>query len=419
MRCRAFSLVIGVSYFFTGLLGNAKLLLTSRPSDSDLVCRLTGDCLDYSIPVSQGQTVSNLTSEGPSLHLNLNYAGRYNASGLDSKHNLCIGSRLAPTFFLLGAQKSATTNFASRFAEVALSVVPPKPRKSDPSYFWKELHVFDSEERYNQLGLNGWLDYYPQCSATSFTVGMDATPSYISSSMAPALMRARYKWFGNKLDFLVILRSPLHRMRSAFYHAVDNGGCNRNPNLCKSFGHYLAAALSNNRQGCPSGKHYSTLAELKTCTSPDHIWDGGAGDPFHLSFYVPQLEHWFSHFEPQQFVIAPMLTYVAPFFGMPSLVEYMAQRIGSSIKVNTLTSALPKGTKNSGKRHSYPTLEEDLAGLSKSDEKELGQVLTQKAGPEALGKLLSPKMEKGLTLFGYPGKHDNVDAISLYIRSSW
>jgi hypothetical protein len=271
MRCVASSGLFGIFVFFSGLLGDAILLLPGRSSgSSDVVCRLAGNCLDYSIPASPGQTDANLTFEGPSLKLELNYAGRFNSSGREAKHNLCIQGRLAPTFFLIGAQKSATTNFAARFAQVALSVVPPKPRKSDPSFFWKELHVFDSKERYSKLGLQGWLDYYPKCSRTAYFVGMDATPSYLSSAMAPTLMRARYKWFSNKLNFLVILRSPLYRMRSAFYHARDNNACRWNPNFCGSFGFYVANALANNRWGCPSGKSYLTRAELKTCGSPDN-----------------------------------------------------------------------------------------------------------------------------------------------------
>lgn len=400
-------------------LADAKFLLPSKNTGSDLVCRLVGDCLDYSAPDSLGSAVTNLPFEGPSLHLDLNYAGQYDSSSREPKHNLCIADRLAPTFFLLGAQKAATTNFAARFAQVALSVVPPKPLKSDPSYFWKELHVFDDKERYSKLGLQGWLDYYPRCSSKNFTVGMDATPSYLSSKMAPLLMHARYKLFSNRLDFLVILRSPLYRMRSAFYHAKDKGGCSRNVNLCKSFGNYVARALANNRQGCPSGKSYSSAADVKKCSSPDDCWDGGHGDPFHLSFYVPQLENWFYHFEPMQFVIAPMLTYVAPFLGLPSLVEFMARRIGSAIRPNMLTDAIEKGAKKGGHSHDYPSLANDLKGLDKTDEEELGRILTEKAGPEALAKLLSPKMAEGLVLFGYPGNLNDTDAIGKFISNSW
>jgi hypothetical protein len=97
----------------------------SHETEAPSICRLRNEeCLDYTYTADGSERLANLTFEGPSLRLELNYAGNYNRSTRDSQQSICINGHLAPSFFLLGAQKSATTNFAARFAQAALSVVP-------------------------------------------------------------------------------------------------------------------------------------------------------------------------------------------------------------------------------------------------------------------------------------------------------
>jgi hypothetical protein len=416
--------------FISGLAGvtDAGLFLRASPSvehkpqaKSLLVCRLANECLDYSDSDAHTQYIGNQTFEGAtSLYLDLNYAGKYNGSADRPATNVCMRGRLAPTFFLLGAQKSATTNFASRFSQVALSVVPPKPKDSEPGYFQKELHMFDSQKRAIGVGMDGWLKYYPRCSNQVHAVGMDATPSYISSAIAPSIMR---QWFGTqhsgKLHFLVLLRSPLFRMRSSFYHAKEHRGCKRNQNLCGSFAKYISTALAAYRLGCPSGEFFATVKGLKECQNADGVEQGGPGDPFHLSLYVPQLQRWTSIFDAQQFVVCPFLLYVSPSILVPRLVDFMAKRIGSPIKSFAYTGAIPRGTKDAGKAHRYPPLQKDIDALSKKDLDDFGHVIETEAGPAALAKLLAPKMEQGLVLFGYTGPSNNETRINLYIQQNW
>jgi hypothetical protein len=367
--------------------------------------------LDYTYTADGSERLANLTFEGPSLRLELNYAGNYNRSTRDSQQSICINGHLAPSFFLLGAQKSATTNFAARFAQAALSVVPPKPREADPGHFGKELHVFDHKERFEQLGLDGFLSYYPRCGTRNYAVGMDATPAYLPSERAPGLMRKWYSTLSERLVFLVLLRHPVYRMRSGFYQSRKHGGCLHNPNLCKSFTYYISHALANTRQGCPSGRQYPDQARLKACENPDGAWLGEPCDPFYLSLYALQLEIWLSHFAPSQFVIAPFLTYVAPEFSMPDLVKFIAQRVGSSIKATSPTTAIPKGTPRAGSSHEYPPLETDLHSLGDATQHEFGKIIAGKAGPAVLARLRSPRMARGLTLFGYDGAVDDVERL--------
>lgn len=360
---------------------------------------------------------------GPQIQFSQNYTGDYQQSASNAGENLCIGDRLAPRFFLLGAQKSATTNFATRLIWVGLSIFPPMPGDGEPAHFWKELHVFDNRSRYTGLGVDGWLEYYPRCSASSYAVGMDATPSYISSRGAPSRM---YAWYGpqhsTKLEFLIMLRAPFRRMRSSFYTAKTAGqACSYNVNYCSSFGLYLRHALANYRRGCPSGKVYHSAQALQACESPDAI-DGDnvlKGDPFYLSMYVPQLTNWFSLFYARQFVIAPFLTYVAPKLGVPSLVEFIAKRLGSAVKAHVDTGAIPKTSNASGQKTKYPSLQDSLWPLSQETVQELREILILNSGSGKVAQVLAPQIARGLTLFGYTGPAERIDAVSLWIEQNW
>jgi hypothetical protein len=339
--------------------------------------------------------------------MDMEYQGRFNASVRGPQENVCINGKLAPSFFLLGAQKSATTNFFSRLMDVALDVVPAQD-ESDPNFFWKEPHVFDSSDRYYGLGRDGWLSYYPDCSTKVHAIALDASPSYISSPEAPVRMMA---WYGaplaQRLQFLVMIREPLSRMHSSFYHGKQWAFAGL------SFQQYIAQALGNAKYGCPSGKVYNNSAAATSCLDPD---DMPLGDPFYLSLYVPQLKRWFQTFSAKQFVIAPMLTYVAQKQGQPSLVEHVAvERLGSAIKLGSNTKALEKDADGAGRIVSYPSLEDDLQKLPEETWQGLVEVMSKNASPESLSLVLAPKMLEGLTLWGYNG----ATTISQFISANW
>lgn len=387
-------------------------------------CRAIGECFDYTSDLpyaNMNNASSDLKPPSPdenSLQCeDLNYAGRVNHSSLSPTMASCLNDRLVPTFIVLGAQKSATTNFAQKFLNVALSIVPPKPASGDPSFFWKELHVFDRKDRFDQLGVNGWLQYFPKCPETHYAVGMDATPSYLPTAEAPKRMVSWYGQFKNRVNFLVILRKPLPRMRSSFYHMKDVAKAMKR-DISSSFAHYLSGALRNYEQGCPSGRQYSTSAALKECKDPAEL--DFTGDPFYLSLYVRQLEAWFKEFAPNQFVISGMLSYVAPTKGMPFLVDFMAARLGSSVKTGVDSAAIPKSNPKAGNTHKYPSFEEELASLTKAEREQVDFVMDQEAGADAMARLLAPAMKRGLTLFGYPGDpSDKVESIGKFIADSW
>eukprot|EP00929_Paragymnodinium_shiwhaense_P025804 TRINITY_DN15524_c0_g1_i1.p1 TRINITY_DN15524_c0_g1~~TRINITY_DN15524_c0_g1_i1.p1 ORF type:complete len:479 (+),score=62.60 TRINITY_DN15524_c0_g1_i1:77-1513(+) len=344
------------------------------------------------------------------------YRGEVNASKNGPRLNLCINGRLVPRFFLLGAQKAATTNFFNRIMDVGTDYVAAV-NTADPTWFWKEPHVFDWDERFYGLGRGGWLQYYPECSSKKHTIGVDATPSYISSPVTPGRI---IQWYGPllapRLEFLVILREPLSRMHSSFYHGKQWAFQGL------TFDAYINRALANTRLGCASGRMFASSTTVAGCQNPD---DMPLGDPYHLSLYVPQLYRWLTAYQPRQFVICPMMAWVAPGPGVPSLVEYITSRLGGGIKLGMSTSAHPKQTPSAGRVGSQnPDLETDLQSLSVGVWESLKAVMNLHASPSAIGKLLAPHMSTGLSVFGYTtqlGQPPQVaeHGIAQWIGSNW
>jgi hypothetical protein len=399
---------------------------------------LAGQCLDYSDDNSSSllpgahvnSTIKFFSSSGlagteqaastagavdrQQVQLETEYSGQYNASTYGASNNLCIDGRIAPSFFLLGAQKSATTNFFYRLIDVALSFVPPH----DDQSFYKEFHVFDSASAYQNMGRDGWLKYYPKCTQKVYSIGMDASPAYISSPGAPARMHAWYgPALGGRVNFLVLLREPLARMHSSFYHGKQ--WAYKDITLVD----YVTKALANNRLGCPTGKVYPSDLATKACVDPDNM---PLGDPFYLSLYAAQLDRWLKVFPAKQFTVAPFLTYVAPKPGVPSLLEYIAvKKLGSAIKQDAQLVAFSKKEHGAGKSMPNPPLDVDLSNLPFAAQRELQAVVDAHAGPEALAHVLMPRMQQGLTLFGYSqslakdlGTY-GADSVSGWIRSNW
>jgi hypothetical protein len=280
--------------------------------------------------------------------------------------------------------------------------------------------MFDNQSRCEEVGVDGWLKYYPECSSSTYAVGIDATPSYISSREAPSRMAAWYgPALGKQLEFLILLRAPFQRMRSSFYTAKLFGACKMNKNYCGSFGLYLRQALENYRHGCPTGKDFPDTNSYMECENPDEIGKGLKGDPLYLSMYVPQFENWFSIFQAKQFVVAPVLTYIAPKPGVPSLVEFTAKRLGTAVKGKADTGAIPKEDNASGRKTDYPSFEESIKPLTSDHIHELMAAVNKHSGPSAVAQVLAPQMAEGLTLFGYTEHLENETAIGLWIQDNW
>ena len=140
--------------------------------------------------------------------------------------NVCLGDdRLVPELFVLGAQKAATTtfyNFLNRTARSLFQVDPAihQVLGSNLNKGRKEAHIFDAE----QYDAATFPQYFPDdCDARPRAVSIDFTPNYLCDKFAAERVYTAYADLASRLTFIVILRDPLSRMRSAYYHGLADG----------------------------------------------------------------------------------------------------------------------------------------------------------------------------------------------------
>eukprot|EP00440_Ansanella_granifera_P047650 gb/GFBE01051613.1/.p1 GENE.gb/GFBE01051613.1/~~gb/GFBE01051613.1/.p1 ORF type:complete len:387 (+),score=60.23 gb/GFBE01051613.1/:1-1161(+) len=327
---------------------------------------------------------------------------------------LCIDGHVAPAFFLLGAQKSATTNFAMRLSEIGENLAWATPTATDPAYYWKEPHIFN-QENYRGLSREEWLAYYPPCrehDSAEQLVGVDATPGYLPNEQAPQRIIG---WYGHsladRLQFMVLLRNPLSRLHSSFHHQK---GDPNSPGHSITFAQYLDKVLYNQESyGCLTGFDIA-VEDRANCKHPDT-----SNDPFFLSMYVPALWQWLRYFHARQFVVAPFRQYVSPQDGTPALTEFMATKLGVKIKPGAQLGAIPKTEPNAGKIVHYPALEEELAACDATKVQSVKDLVTRYAGADVLARLIGPKIPEGLTLFGFAGDSSQVDDVAAYLSMNW
>lgn len=321
---------------------------------------------------------------------------------------------MVPVFYLLGAQKCATSSFAEEFASGS-NVVLPEMGSWDSfqrMLFSKELHFFDYNDRYGK-GQQFWLQHWPTCPAVHM-VAAEFTPSYLSAWEAPIRMKQVYGGLAGRLQFLVILREPLARMQSSFYHGLSSKWVSAK---YQTFQQYVETALANYH--AKAFRYFHDTAGTQVGSD----FYGLSGVPWTLSLYHDQLKHWFDYFHPSQFIVAPMQTYTKP-EAVPGVTvrRDLLAKVGSRSHIG-IANMHRKPKKDPPRRnvHSHPEVEQDLTPETRSQINGVFNLLT---GPAKLAQLLSPAMQKGLVLYGYGGYLANpqmgrMERIAAYIRNNW
>lgn len=307
--------------------------------------------------------------------------------------NLCIENHLAPELFLIGAQKSATTCLSTELSKGSSSIIAPSTPGIDGwNIHKKEPHIFDFKF---QEGKQAWLSRYPPC------------PSHraVASDMSPMLhvhaVPARIlEWYGQdakRLTFVVLLRSPLHRMQSAFHHrqTVERAGGLSNRSLAISFEQYVASALAD-----PS---YCQKRELTDPTAEDV-------DAFCDSLYVPQLTEWFTRFSASQFVVVPF-KYVVARTNETSVAQALFTRLGiPGKKVPLIPGRL-------GIVGEYSPMAEELSDDSIT---KLQKLVWDLAGADKVAKLL---VQHGANLYNFVGEttgpQTDEEAVTDWLSANW
>lgn len=171
---------------------------------------------------------------------------------------------MLPNFLGIGAQKSGTTWLHKMLKQHPEIFLPSK----------KELMFFDNESNFNKIGIEGYEKYF-QGSNNYSAVG-EITPGYLWSSGSclnqykinpfREKIPERIRFFlGNNVKLIVILRNPVDRAISAYFHHLNKGRIKINDNILKE-----------------------TLGII------------------HMGFYNEHLNHWSNYFNLENFLI---LTY--------------------------------------------------------------------------------------------------------------
>jgi hypothetical protein len=319
--------------------------------------------------------------------------------------SFCMNGHVAPSLFVLGAPKSGTTSLSSMLQH---------PQFQFPEEGWssyrkpiKELHYFDAHFSKNRMH---WLSHYPDCprEADLPIVATDMTPNYFCDVDVPQRISDTYGASKGHINFVILLRRPIDRMHSAFYHGGEYGFPSEAAKQLKvnwglsdagygSFSDYANALIDWNKN----------VSNWKAGRFLDETKYGGC-DTFRASLYLEQLQRYFEHFQAKQFTIIPSSFIFKPKASDASIPDHLLSVVG-----------LPPQSLNSG---DVPTLnvghhqpiEKDLDAKTLW---QLNKVFDELGGSSQIAAFLAK--HPGANLMGYNGGSCDKSAIARWLEARW
>lgn len=339
-----------------------------------------------------------------------------------SARTFCAEDKVMPQLFLLGAQKCATTSLALDLMQAGVATYNVSTNGD------KEAHFFDKwpKQAVTDMSLakqrEVWMSNMPACPAAGANspILADFTPSNLRSVPLPAGTRPTGShwglWFlhhseqemsaadGREMDlprtlrhfygvgakrlaFVVMLREPLSRMQSAWYHAAQPYSHWRQCRDCK--GETFANSLN---------------ATLLRSLAPTPVYD----DWLWTSMYGRHLEHWLYHFSPNQFYVMPYRQYT---HGNKSMIcRDIAGRLSPGVKceeIDTKEAAMSN-------THDHPALIDDCPN-------EIRKLFHKRMKPEKqlLLQVLAQAHQDGAGLANYFGPTGNLNNIHTWLKHWW
>lgn len=338
------------------------------------------------------------------------------------RSSFCVQERNLPQLFLLGAQKAATSSLAVDLLHAGVHTMGKHGEK--------EAHFFDRWANSTNLDIEdvpklrrGFLQELPSCT-TDENVVADFTPSNLRSVPLPEgttptgshwgmwwnmqapedLTKATgiemdlptmiHRLYGHvlsrKLVFVVMLREPLSRMQSAWYHAAQ------------PYSHWLQ---------CRDCAAKSFQNALKTTLARAQGKLGGppkVDDWLWASMYGRQLKHWLTLYDPVQFYVIAYKDYVR---GSGQMVcNEIAEKMGRTLHCNKIAH----GAAPASNVHEHPSLSEDCPN-------ELYSIFMSVIHMEnfRLFKVLAKAMRRGTTLANFNETQRNDKGVKLWLERGW
>jgi Sulfotransferase domain len=194
-----------------------------------------------------------------------------------------------PNVLIIGAQKAGTSAVSAWLFQNR--VCHANPKKDDPSYYQKELHFFNTDNRYRK-GPAFYAEHYEHCQRRGSQFIMDATPDYERHADRVYETYKEYPQLLQQLKLILLVREPLARDKSIYNHMAGNqtwifkhpeNGFQYNPRVVK--------------------KRYGNITHLRTW--PEFIQEDllQRKDAPELGYYAFHLKRWFQLFDPQQILV--------------------------------------------------------------------------------------------------------------------
>jgi len=316
--------------------------------------------------------------------------------------NTCASGKLLPEFYLLGVKNSATT---SLFVDLGYRGVVAAPGKD---WWYKEWQFF---QQYSNMPLAEqqalWLSSLPDCPRNRTVMGDLSTtnifvvqlPSDLAWSQTlgyparsdldyttwdtPRLIRKFHHEAGGTMPkFLLMLREPLARTQSEYYHTLPLKNCNG----CIVNGSFVDSFATN-----------VALLQLKPPQISDWFWKG---------FYSRQIEEYLKYFSAERFLFVPNREYFA-----------IDPRGFSSTVLSWLgIEAEPWSQAYHANSHSKPALDKELPPGTASREAYQAFMAPES---ERLVRTLALAHAQGAQLAGYAGPPGDVAAVRAWLERGW
>jgi hypothetical protein len=202
-----------------------------------------------------------------------------------------------PDYIIIGAQKCGTTALQRYIGN--------HPFVCNPSR--KELNFFDNS--YHK-GIDWYISQFPVMSKRRHFITGEASPYYL---FKPGVAE-KIAGFKNNMKLIVILRNPVDRAYSQYWHEVRRG------RIETSFEDHIVKELHFQEEG----KHEFGATSMETIHRRYLLLARGR--------YAEQLERWFKHFQKDQFLFLQMLhLYKNPERTMQSVFNFLGLDFYSSL----------------------------------------------------------------------------------------
>jgi len=209
-------------------------------------------------------------------------------------------NKSVPRLYLIGAQKAGTTSLSEDLMTF-LGAQPPS--KVNGHGGGREFHFFEPYQD-PPPDREQWLAEMPGCQEADRFVA-DMTPKNLRITCnVPAALKAFYGVdLLKQLNFVLLIRDPLSRYQSAYYHGRMNGW----PwSTSATFNEQIEDDLS---AASPTSEYPADL-------------EGLSG-----SIYAPQLAAFVDVASPSQFAIFPMKAYLADRFGTLRAIAWQLGKV--------------------------------------------------------------------------------------------